>query len=112
VSLTNKGAISQGKQYLMKKDFLKRMDDSGNLFIKPNELRKKYTEFVMFNKARALLPSRKSLINGLNSYEELKTGASKSNKNRSLNSMLNSTSFEQSFNKSQGRQSRDQNQVS
>lgn len=41
---------------------MKAMDSCGYLLLKPNELRKKYTEFVLFNKARALLPSRKKGI--------------------------------------------------
>ena len=51
---------SQSAQYLTRKEFLKRMEESEYLIIKPNELRKKYTQFVYNNKLRALLPSRKA----------------------------------------------------
>jgi len=37
------------------------MEDSGYLFIRPHEMRKRYTEYVMQNKARAMLPSRTML---------------------------------------------------
>ena len=49
------------KTVLTRKDFIKRMEDSNFILFRPNEIRKKYTEFVLFNKPRALLPSRKSL---------------------------------------------------
>jgi hypothetical protein len=45
---------------MSRKEFHEKMSESGFILIKPNELRKKYTEFVMFNKARALLPSKRS----------------------------------------------------
>lgn len=51
--------VSGAKQFLTRKDFLKMMNDSSYIILRPNDLRKRYTEFVMFNKARALLPSRK-----------------------------------------------------
>lgn len=46
------------KQYMQRAEFLKRMEDCVYLLIKPNEIRKKYTEYVWQNKARALLPSK------------------------------------------------------
>lgn len=49
---------SDDRQYLMRSDFLKKLDDCAFLLVKPHELRKKYTEFVWQNKARALLPTR------------------------------------------------------
>ncbi len=49
------------KTVLNRKDFVKRVEDSNFIIFRPNEMRKKYTEFVLFNKPRALLPSRKSL---------------------------------------------------
>lgn len=36
------------------------MEECQYIVVKPHELRKKYTEFVLFNKPRALLPSRKT----------------------------------------------------
>jgi len=42
----------------MRPDFIKKMEDSAYLLIKPHEIRKKYTEYVWQNKARALLPSK------------------------------------------------------
>lgn len=34
------------------------MEESSFILLRPHEIRKKYTEFVMANKSRALLPSR------------------------------------------------------
>lgn len=34
------------RQYLQRGEFLKRMEDCVYLLIKPNEVRKKYTEYV------------------------------------------------------------------
>lgn len=59
MKLGNSTVSSNGRQYLQKKDFLGLMHDSDYALLKPNDIRKRYTEFVMFNKARALLPSRK-----------------------------------------------------
>ena len=49
---------SDDKQYLMRQDFIRKMEEHAYLLIKPHEIRKKYTEFVWQNKARALLPTR------------------------------------------------------
>ncbi|CDW88208.1 UNKNOWN [Stylonychia lemnae] len=49
---------SEDRQYLMRPDFIKKMEESAYLLIKPHEIRKKYTEYVWQNKARALLPSK------------------------------------------------------
>jgi hypothetical protein len=38
---------STEKQYLTRQDFLTRMEESNHLFLKPHELRKRYTEFVI-----------------------------------------------------------------
>lgn len=38
-----------------------RMKECGYLIIRPNELRKRFTDFVIMNRARALLPSRTTL---------------------------------------------------
>jgi hypothetical protein len=37
---------TEEKQYLVRADFLKRLDDSAYLLLKPNEIRKKFTEYV------------------------------------------------------------------
>jgi len=60
------------RQYLMREDFLRRMEDCKFLVIKPHELRKKYTEYVWQNQARARLPSRPLKRNTKESYEEVK----------------------------------------
>lgn len=48
----------QEKQYLTRQDFQLKMEESSFILLRPHEIRKKYTEFVMANKSRALLPSR------------------------------------------------------
>lgn len=80
-------AVAGGKQYLSRKEFIKVMEQCGYIILKPNEIRKKYTEFVLFNKARALLPSRKKGI----SKEE------KKQVNRSLQSEFQNKSIEESI---------------
>jgi len=47
-----------GIDRLSRSDFLCKIADCDYLFLKPNELRKRFTEYVMMNKARAMLPSR------------------------------------------------------
>ena len=44
---------------MSRKEFIKRMDLTNYALIKPHEIRKMFTEFVYFNKTRALLPSSK-----------------------------------------------------
>lgn len=46
------------RQYLMREDFMKRLEECKYLLLRPHEVRNKYTEYVWQNKARALLPSR------------------------------------------------------
>ena len=46
------------KQYLARQEFLLKMEDAYNVILKPNELRKRFTEYVLKNKDRAMLPSR------------------------------------------------------
>ena len=50
------------KQFLQRKEFLNLMEETEYALIRPHELRKRYTEFVTFNKARALLPSKKKKL--------------------------------------------------
>jgi hypothetical protein len=48
------------------------MEDSAYLLVKPHEIRKRYTEYVWQNKARALLPSKliRRTTLGQREYEE------------------------------------------
>jgi len=43
---------------LTRSDFLCKLEDCDYLLLKPNELRKRFTDYVLTNKARAMLPSR------------------------------------------------------
>ena len=47
-----------GVDRLTRSEFLCKLAECDYLFLKPNELRKRFTEYVMMNKARAMLPSR------------------------------------------------------
>ncbi len=40
------------------------MKDCNYLLIRPNDLRKRFTDFVLMNQSRALLPSRTTLYGG------------------------------------------------
>jgi len=42
----------------MRAQFMKRMEESNFILIKPHEIRKKFTDYVIQNKARALVPSK------------------------------------------------------
>lgn len=47
-----------------------RIKDSNYLIIRPNDLRKRFTDFVLMNQSRALLPSRTTLNGGGRSSPE------------------------------------------
>jgi hypothetical protein len=52
----------------MKQDFLSKIEDAEYIFIRPHELRKRFTEYVILNKARAMLPSR-TIVNSRKSNQ-------------------------------------------
>jgi hypothetical protein len=61
-SSSGSGGAPLSKQFLQRKEFLNLMEESEYAIIRPHELRKRFTEFVTFNKARALLPSKKKKL--------------------------------------------------
>lgn len=63
---------SEARQYLVREDFLRRLEDCKHLLVKPHELRKKFTEYVWQNQARARLPARPLKRLSKESAEEVK----------------------------------------
>lgn len=49
--------IEDDKQEMNKKSFLKKLESCQYLFVRPNDIRKRFTDFVCENRARAMLPS-------------------------------------------------------
>ena len=74
-----------------------RMEECQYLVLKPNEIRKKYTEFVMFNKSRALLPSRKTFTGRSNDGAGMSRKVSRREVDKSMNSLLHNVSIEESM---------------
>lgn len=50
--------MTEDKDYLTRQDFFDKMADCNYVILKPNDLRKKFTEYVYQNKARAQMPSK------------------------------------------------------
>ena len=83
--------LTEEKQYLNRQEFLKRIADFQYLLVKPNEVRKKFTEYVWQNKARALLPSKLMLPRQRDSKRAEQTGKNRFQQHEE--SKLNSTIY-------------------